>query len=70
MASKAEITIRVTSTRGATNVAYTTKGKYVSFQTAGLSNDLKRLPIQPTASLMAFWTSILTAVQADIAAGS
>lgn len=67
MASQAEIRIRVTSTRGGSTVQYTSKGKYVSLTTAGLTNYLPKQPIQPTASLDAFWTSVLALVQEDIA---
>lgn len=68
MASKAEIVIRVTSSRGASTVSYTTKGRYVSFTAAGLTDQLQKQPIQPTSSLSAFWLSVLAIVQADIAA--
>lgn len=69
MASKAEIVIRVQSHRGASTISYTTKGKYVSFQTAGLGNTLQRQPLISTASLTAFWLQVLGIVQADITAG-
>lgn len=68
MASRAEIVIRVTSSRGASTVSYTTKGRYVSFTTSGLTDQLQKQPIQPTSSLSAFWLSVLAIVQADIAA--
>lgn len=70
MAQKAEIKIRVTASRGASTIAYNTTGRYVSFQTAGLSNDLTRQPIQPTSSLEGFWQSVVALVLADIEAGS
>lgn len=60
--------IRVTSSRGASTVSYTTKGRYVSFTTSGLTDQLQKQPIQPTSSLSAFWLSVLAIVQADIAA--
>jgi hypothetical protein len=69
VASKAEIVIRVYAHRGSTQVEYTTKGKYVSFQTAGLGDNLQRQPIQPTSSLQAFWQSVLAIVTSDIATG-
>jgi hypothetical protein len=68
MATKAEIVIRVTSSRGASTVSYTTKGRYVSFTTAGLTAQLLKQPIQPTTSLAAFWLSVLAIVQAEILA--
>ncbi len=68
MATKAEIVIRVTSSRGASTVSYTSKGRYVSFTTAGYQRQLLGQPIQSTASLSAFWLGILAIVQADITA--
>lgn len=68
MASRAEIVIRVTSSRGASTVSYTTKGRYVSFTTSGLTDQLLKQPIQPTTSLPVFWLSVLALVQADITA--
>lgn len=66
MASRAVITIRVTSSRGASTVQYTTKGRYISFVTAGYQRLLRREPIQPTTSLKDFWTSVLSVVSSDI----
>lgn len=68
MASKAEIVVRVTSTRGASTISFTSKGRYVSFTTAGYQVVLPKQAIQPTTSLKAFWTSVLAIVQAEIAA--
>jgi hypothetical protein len=68
MASKAEITIRVTSSRGRSTVSYTSKGRYVSFTTAGYSRQLMEQPIYSTSSLSVFWLAVLAAVQADITA--
>lgn len=66
MATKAEIVIRVTSARGSSTISYTTKGRYVSFTTSGLTDQLLKQPIQPTTSLPVFWLSVLALVQADI----
>lgn len=66
MASKAELVVRVTSARGSSKITYITKGRYVSFTTAGLSEQLLGQPIQPTSSLEVFWLSVLAAVQASI----
>jgi hypothetical protein len=66
MASKAELVVRVTSARGSSKITYSTKGRYVSFTTAGLSEQLLGQPIQPTSSLEAFWLSVLALVQANI----
>lgn len=69
MASKSELVIRVYSARGSSKITYTSKGRYISFQTAGLSDQLLRQPIITTASLIAFWTQVIGLVQADITAG-
>ena len=69
MASKSEIVIRVYSSRGASRIQYSTKGRYISFQTAGLTDTLQRQPIITTSSLIAFWLQVLAIVQADITAG-
>lgn len=66
VASKASITIRVTASRGASRVQYTTKGRYVSFPVNGLSEDLARQPIQPTASAEVFWASVLNLVLTEL----
>lgn len=68
MASQAKITVRVRSSRGGSTISYTTAGRYVSFSTTGYQRELLGQPIQPTASLSAFWLAILAAVQADITA--
>lgn len=68
MATKSELTIRVFSRRGSTVIAYTSKGRYVSFTTAGYNKDLNRQPVQPTTSLKTYWLSVLALVQADITA--
>jgi hypothetical protein len=69
MASRARLIIDVTSSRGASTVSYTTKGRYVSFTTAGLTDVLMKQPILPTSTLPAFWLAVLAIVQADITAG-
>lgn len=68
MASKAEIVVRVTSSRGRSTISYTSKGRYVSFTTSGYNRQLLGQPIQPTSSLSAFWLAVLSAVVADITA--
>lgn len=62
------MTIRVTSSRGGSTVQFSTNGRYVSFNTSGYQRQLLGQPVQPTASLEAFWASILTAVQASLTA--
>lgn len=66
MANKAEIVIRVTASRGASTVSYSTKGRYVSFTTSGLGDTKMGQPILPTSTLPAFWLAVLAIVQADI----
>jgi len=68
MATKAEIVIRVTSSRGGSKISYTSKGRYVSFPTTGYQRELLSQPIQPTSTLSAFWLSVIGAVLADITA--
>lgn len=66
MAGKAQMTIRVYSSRSATRVQFSTSGKYVSFTTAGLTGDLTQQPLLTTASLVAFWLQVLAIVQGEI----
>lgn len=68
MSSRATLVIRVTSARGSTTIQYTSKGRYVSFTTAGYQRQLLGQPLQSTASLSAFWLGLLHAVEADITA--
>jgi hypothetical protein len=68
MASQAKITIRVTASRGASTVSVSSNGRYVSLNTAGYQRQLLAQPIQPTASLSAFWLAVLASVVADLTA--
>lgn len=68
MASQAKMTIRVTASRGGSTVSFTSNGRYVSFNTSGYQRQLLGQPVQPTASLEAFWAAILTIVQASLTA--
>jgi len=68
MASQATLTIRVQSQRGSSRISYSSKGRYISLATNGLSDDLPKQAIQPTASVKAFWESVLAIVVADIEA--
>lgn len=68
MAGESKITIRVTSSRGASTVTYSSNGRYVSFVTSGYQRQLLGQPIQPTSSLKAFWASVLGIVLADVEA--
>lgn len=67
MSTKAELTITVTSSRGASNIRISGKGRYVSLQTNGLSIYAPRQAIQPTASLGTFWRSVIALAQAELA---
>lgn len=65
------MTITVTASRGASNISFSTKGRYISLPVNGISADMPRQPVQPTASALAFWQSVIAAVTAElpIAAG-
>lgn len=66
MASQAKLTIRVGSTRGASSVAFTSVGQYVSTPVSGYAEVLNGQPIQPTTDTKTFWLSVLAIVQAQI----
>lgn len=66
MATSAALRIRVTSSRGASRIDYSTKGRYVSLPVNGISDVLARQPILPTASAEAFWAAVLSLVSADV----
>lgn len=68
MASQAKITVRVTSTRGGSNIQFTSAGSYVSTPMNGYNVFLQGEPIQPTADDKTFWLSVLAIVQANITA--
>lgn len=62
------MTVRVTSTRGASVVAFTSAGSYVSDAMNGYSVTLTGEPILPTTDQKTFWTAVLGIVQAQITA--
>lgn len=68
MAQTARLTVRVGANRGSSNIAISTSGRYVNLATNAINENLPRQPLQPTSSAKAFWTSVLTIVQAQIAA--
>lgn len=68
MAAQAKFTVRVTSTRGGSNVSFTSSGTYISTPVNGYSVDLTGEAVQPTADQKTFWTSVLAIVEAQIAA--
>lgn len=67
MSAQAKLTIRVSSTRGGSNVQFTSTGSYVSTPMNGYNVALPGEPIQPTADQKTFWLSVLAIVQAQIA---
>lgn len=67
MAAQAKLTVRVTSTRGGSNLQFTSTGSYVSTPMNGYNVALPGEPIQPTADQKTFWLSVLAIVQAQIA---
>jgi hypothetical protein len=69
MASQAVLVIRVTSQRSGSRISYSTKGKYISLPTNGLSDDLAKQPVFTTSSAQAFWEAVIPIVLADITAG-
>lgn len=68
MAATAKMTVRVTSTRGGSNVSFSSAGTYISTPVNGYRIDLTGQAVQPTADQKTFWTSVLAIVQAQIAA--
>jgi hypothetical protein len=62
------MTVSVGASRGASSVRISTSGRYVSLATNAINLQLPRQPLQPSTSAKAFWTSVLTIVQANIAA--
>lgn len=68
MAATSKLVISVDSSRGASTITYSSKGRYVSFPTNGLAETLTGQPIMPTTSLEAFWTAVLAIVQTSITA--
>lgn len=68
MATLAKMTVRVTSTRGASTVSFSSSGTYVSTPVNGYSVTLPGEAILPTTDDKTFWTAVLAIVQANIAA--
>lgn len=68
MATSAALRIRVTSSRGASRIDYSTKGRYVSLPVNGIADVLARQPILPTSSAPVFWQAVLALVTNDLAA--
>lgn len=68
MASRSGMSITVTSSRGASTITATTKGRYVSFPTNGITLNLTRQPILPTTSLKAYWLAVIDIINTQIEA--
>jgi hypothetical protein len=68
MATQAKMTIRVTSSRGASNITVSTSGRYISLPVNTVSADLPREPVFTTASAKAFWEAVLPIVSAAVTA--
>lgn len=66
MANPAKLTVRVTASRGASNVNISSAGMYYRLQVGGVALRSPNEPVQPTASVKAFWTSVLAIVQEQI----
>lgn len=69
VASRSKITITVTSTRGGSQVNYTTNGRYASLNTNTLGQYLPSEPLFTTATPQAYWLAVLAAVTAAVTAG-
>lgn len=70
MANRAGMSITVTSARGSSHIRFSTQGRYISLAVNGISADMPRQPIQPTASSLVFWQSVLAAVVAELPAAA
>lgn len=68
MATPTKLTVRVSSSRSASVVKVSTAGQYMSTSMNTITIDATGQPIFTTSSPKAFWTAVLAAVQAEIAA--
>ena len=68
MAHQAKLTVRVGAARGSSTINVSTSGRYINLATNAINLHNTRQPVQPTSTAKAFWTSVLTLVQAEIAA--
>jgi hypothetical protein len=66
MASRARLTITVTSNATSTNVQIRSSGKYKGLITNEEAANLSSLPLMTTASESAFWTAVLPYVQSNV----
>jgi hypothetical protein len=68
VATVAKLTVRVGSSRSSSTVKTGTTGVYLSTPMNTIEINSTGQPIFTTASPKAFWTAVLAAVQAEIAA--
>jgi hypothetical protein len=68
MAAKAQLTIRVTKSRSASNVTVRTIGSYASLQVNDVDVDLPGQPLYTTATSKAFWLAVIAAANTAIEA--
>jgi hypothetical protein len=70
MANVAKLTIRVSSARGSTTIAYSTNGRYVRLLTGDITNHMVGQPVLTGTGSKAFWAAAIALAAADIAAGN
>jgi hypothetical protein len=66
MAAESKLTIRVSTSRGATTVRYSTTGRYIRLLTNGINGVLTNQPTQPNGTSEEFWAAVLPLVTAAI----
>ena len=66
MATKAKLTVYVTSTRGASQIRIVSNGKYVSTPVIFPTISLSSQPILTTATTGAFWRQVLGIVNTQV----
>ena len=67
MSAESKLTIRVSSSRGASTIRYSTTGKYGRLLTNGLNDVMTELPLLTTTSSRDFWTAVLPFIVSSIA---
>lgn len=68
MAQQAKLTVRVTAARSTSTIMISSTGRYGRLTTGGIHITAPLQPLQPTADVVAFWTSVLVLVQAQLTA--
>jgi len=64
----AKLTIYVGRSKNFSNTRVRTTGQYAALPTGGITIDTGSLPLYTTASAKAFWTAVVTEIQAQLAA--